>query len=393
MRVKRYSIFALFLCCFLFGSAQNSIRVSIQPNKTSYPEKDFFFAKVSDQRANKELIGHIYKSNRQTIHKAVMKNSLEKELYQFLWDLYPNLHSHTKMLLVVHEFEIGHVLDSKKDTGFVKLNLDFYKMKGDSVFLVSSYHKTLSEPAEDVFLTHSNRMKRAILRAVADMEAHLNNSGNASSGTVVVLEDSLTKARATSIQNIVAAKPLSRADSLELKNNYPSLFFFLLGGHFNPYMSTLVMGANVQALFRLPKFNRWLLGPNVNFEVIKFLDRSGLADNQSYQLRTSDVGIRAMRQIRNSLFFNINPHFLFGQETIEEYTGHYVNNGSGFYSVQYSSNETVNAFFGFQLDLGVYVMPPKKSGLFCGFDLAMRMTNSVVFDSDAGIKLNLGVKF
>jgi|GEM_PF-3320927 len=158
--------------------------------------------------------------------------------------------------------------------------------------------------------------------------------------------------------------------------------------------ASAIRGVNINFMIRIPQHPRYLLGANLNYSVIKFYDRNGLPLYQSYQLKTSDLGIRMLKQIKNGFFFNANPHFMIGKET---YVTHFtalgydpVNNTITSTSSKTSKSST---FLGFLMDAGMYFMAPKGPGVYCGLDLTIRFTNSSMFESDMGAKFTFGLKF
>jgi|GEM_PF-4381782 len=242
MRISKFIVLSILFLSSFFSHSQSRIKLHIQPNKNTYPQKKYSFSKVIDARADREQIGIIYTSNRQYEHIATLRAPLEKEFYLFLADVFPNTNSETKILVEVNQFEIGHIL-ANKDTGFVTMNLSFYRLRNDSTSFISNYSKRFAETADDVFLTHPNRMKRAILSATADMELHLNESatqkfapisalgsaeykalkdaGNASSSPGQPGPDSLEINPNTYSQNI-----LNKEDSQDLKKIILTNLFF-----------------------------------------------------------------------------------------------------------------------------------------------------------------------
>lgn len=397
----------LFLLSTLLNFSQITVITSIQKNNKSYPDKNLFFARVLDSRKNTASIGTIYKSDRATKYLATFKKSLPQEFLVFLKDVYPNEKAQHKILIRVNVFQIDHIL-SKKDSGVAKLDVDFYEYRNDSVSFISNYSEQLTETAEDVSLSHSNRIKRILLHATSDMEKHLSTksqtpfkplSQNNSRSTIqtTINGSSLPSAPSHTLvrQTDASQIRLSAADSIAVINHYPSFFFFLIGGQTNICPGTLINGANLSFLFHLSKTSRFMLGPNLNYTSVIFLNKNFLPYNSTYQIRSYDFGLRMLRQIKKIAFFNCNTHVMIGKETLSVPIPMYRYNHQTGTSTQISSGirTTETNFFGFQMDLGAYFMPPRHSGLYCGIDLTIRTTSSSIFDDEAGIKFNAGLKF
>lgn len=391
-------IHLLYLFMFLKITAffpQSKVYTSIQENKKTYPEKNFFFSKVLDLRPDKSTIGIVYKTQRNAEFYADFEKPLSEEVFIFLKNTFPNTQSGQKIILVVNQFKIGHIL-SKHDTGFVMVDLDFYQLRNDSVSFVSGYKKSLRESADEVALSHSNRIKRALLLAVADFEKQLATAPTASFIPLTAISQKKTS---DSLQVTEKLKPLKQtisysqaqamqADSLNKKNNYPAHKIYMIGGFINPFTASLMAGANFSAVFQLKKYPKYLLGVHLNYAAVHFYDPDIIATNSSYKLRTSDFGCKLLKQIKNNIFFNLAQHFLIGKETFT-----YLNVNKPFYNTSLNTTDVSSTFFGFQMDAGIYFMPPQKSGIYLGADATLRVTNSDVFESDIGLKFNLGAKF
>lgn len=398
-------VLVLLLSSFLCFS-QMRVSVSIQKNNKTYPDKNYFFTKIIDFRTNTASIGKVYKSDRVNEYQAVFKKNLAQEFFVFLKDVYPNEKAQHKILIRVNEFQIGHLL-AKKDSGLAKLDVDFYEFRNDSVSFISNYSERMSETAEDVSLSHPNRIKRILLHATSDLEKHLNTTTQAPFTPLSQMNSAIRYATVTdSSQRYNPASAIvpeadysqermSKEDSLSNVNQYPNFFFFLVGGQTNICPSTLITGANLSFLFHLSKTSRFLLGPNVNYSAIIFLDKNVIPDNSSYQIRSYDFGLRLLRQIKKIAFFNCNTHFMIGKETLSVSTPMFSYNPQSGAVTQTSSgiSTTESNFYGFQMDLGAYLMSPRRAGFYCGIDLTIRTTNSGVFDDEAGIKFNAGLKF
>jgi hypothetical protein len=151
----------------------------------------------------------------------------------------------------------------------------------------------------------------------------------------------------------------------------------------------LMSGANINLLFQLKKHPRFLIGPTGSFFIIGLYSGKFIPPDIKYRILNYDVGLRLIHQLKGNVFFNLNMQALLGKE---QYTYEY--NPYSSYSLGNKSTTTkTENIFGFQLETGLYFMPVKKQGLYFGMDLFIRECSSTIFDSNAGFKLNLGIKF
>jgi len=385
---KLLVLLSMFFCASCFS--QTKIYTEIQQNKTVYPGKDYTFDKVIDARANKDNIGIVYKSDIQQEYLADLRDPVDAAFLYFLNNTFPNGSSTVKITMVINELEIGHILSGRrKDSGFVKVNFDFYKAVNDASVLIHHYEGMLVDVSDNIALTHSNRMKRITLMSVAKLDSIV-ASGATYIETAKPGADSLLK-DPVKISAGFSKERLEETKRMLANDKSPRRIMFMIGGHAVFCTENQMYGVNANLLFGFKKAPRNLLGFNANYSLIKFQTRSGLAENIEYQLRSGDLGLRFLRQIKNPVFFNFNPHLMFGKETFITYntTTVYVNG----VSTGLSKTTKEKSFYGLQIDTGIYLLSPKSAGAYMGFDFVLRFTTSYVFESDMGIKLNLGIAF
>lgn len=385
------------LFCFLFyfvGFTQQKIYTDIQKNKTVYPGKPYSIEKVVDARVIKDNIGFVYKTSLGNPYLADLREPLDVAFMRFLNTTFPNGSSLAKLTLVINSFEIGHKLSGRiKDTGFVKVDFDFYKKVDDHEILIYNYVGNVIDVNDNIALSHSNRIKRAILLSLSKLDSIILNK---TSFTRIIKNDDVIIKADSSKNNYtsVTKEGIEKIDSDFEQSNFPRSIIFMIGGGstFSPY--SLMYGANLNVLFRFKNKPRSLLGLNLNFSKIKFIDVSSVPNNTSYNLKTTDFGLRYLRQIKNAVFYSFNPHLLIGKETFETYANNSVNIiNAGINTTVYTSTVVETIFVGGQFDNGIYFLFPKKAGAYIGTDLVIRLTNSSVFDTDIGIKFNLGLAF
>lgn len=374
----KIAIYFLLLNASSFFS-QLKVYTDIQKNNKTYPGKNFTISKVIDARKNKDNIGMVHKSSVPGDYYADFKKPLSLEIIKFYHTTFPKGSYTNEIIVIVNHFEIGHILTGKtNDTGFVRVNFDFYKIKGDSSYFIYNYSNTLCDVSDNIALSHSNRMKRILLKSVAKIDSALASAG---SQPTRWLPDSLAR-----ISDSYSKKLYNEKDSLYTAGNYPRQNMVLLS--FNGVLSTttFMYGLSVSYMGQIKKHPRYLLGFHLNYSIINFTSNIVLPSNTSYRIRTSDFGPRMLKQLKNSVFFNSMMHVMIGKETRTSYT-------TGFLPNVIYENEKSNIFMGIQFDNGIMIVHPRNNGMTVGADFIFRATNSSMFDSDIGIKLSLGLTF
>lgn len=387
----------VFLCvsisiiCF----SQSKVYTDIQKNKNVYPGKDYTFDKVIDARVNKDNIGIVYKSDMSQEFLADLRDPVDVAFMEFLNTTFPNGLSTVKITMVINNLEIGHKLSGRtKDSGYVKVNFDFYKAVGESSVLIHHYQNMLVDVNDNIALTHSNRLKRITLLAVSKLDSIIASGATyietIQPDTKVLPKDSIKK-----LPGGYSKEKLEEAEKIYNSDDYPRNLIVMLGGQAVFCTENQMFGANANLLFRFKNSPRSLLGFNVNYSIIKFQDRVGVPDNVAYSLKTADFGLRFLRQVKNVVFFSFNPHLMIGKETFVTYNNPvaYINNNGSVSLSGISTTTKEKAFYGSQFDTGIYLLAPKKAGAYMGIDFVLRFTSSYVFETDMGLKFNLGIAF
>lgn len=385
---------ALFFFLFYFvGFSQQKLYTDIQKNKTVYPGKPYSIERVVDARANKDNIGVVYKVSLDHTYFADLRDPLDMAFMQFFNTTFPNGSSSVKVTLVINKFEIGHKLSGKiNDTGFVDVNFDFYKAVDDHEVLIHNYNGSVVDVNDNIALSHSNRIKRILLLSVSKLDSVIING---SSLTKEIKKDSIKIIPDTvklKAKGITKAEVENIADEIA-HDDHPRRTIFMIGGDVTFSQYSLMYGGNLNLLFRFKRNPRSLLGFNINYSIIKFTETPNIPINSTYKLRTTDFGLRYLFQLKNVVFYSFNPHLMIGKETFETFGNPVTINNAGLSSTVYNSSTVENIFVGGQFDNGIYFLFPKSAGAYFGTDLALRITNSSIFDSDIGIKFNLGLAF
>ncbi len=343
--------------------------------------------RVVDARKNKSNLGSIYKAGLSVLHPADFKQPLSEELFYFFKDHFFCLKTNNKFMLVVNNFEIGHIITNKKqDTGFVRLNFDFYSLKNDSAFFLYNYNRNFKEASEKVPTTHPERMKRAVLLSLSGLDSYFSIKLN---DTLVQKNKRIyTASHSDSLKHSnygLSLRSFKRNDSLKEVYNLPSYYIFFVGVSGNASYTSLKVDVSANLLFQLKKHPKYLMGMQANFFVYGIFSEKIVPANSTYSLFNYDIGLRLLKQMKGSLFFNVSPQAMFGKETVS-YTvlpAKFIGTGT---------TQTYD-FRGLQLDLGLYNMPPKLQGLYFGGDVFFRFTSSQVIESNGGLKFNIGIKF
>ena len=370
MKTVRSILLALLFCitCGLFS--QSRVYTSIQQNEKTYPKKDFNFQKVIDSRKNRENIGLIYKADLRTKYQAEFRKQLPDEFGKFLRKTYPNAQASKHLIMVVHEFTIDHeITDEKKDVGYARGDFEFFLLENDSCYFVHRFTKTISDEARDITVTHPNRMKRLVLLSVNSVDSSLTTLDYKKYKPISW--DSLNKKTLPEKENLVQ----------KIKDNTAhDKVFVQLGLYYSFSSQVMLLGPTASFTFRLKNNPQFLVGINGAIKLYGGVSSEFASNNLSHTIFNCDLGIKLLTRLSDQLYLNINPMVVLGN-TSENKT---------------STTATPAAeenLLGLELDFGVYIIPPKVSGLYTGLSGFFRGTNNSVYDSGLGIKLDLGIKF
>lgn len=387
-----------FVSLSVFCIAQNRVYTTIQKNKNTYPGKDYFFPQVVDLRPDQSRLGFVCKMGGRTLCEINFKKSLSSEVYQFFSSVFPNRTSSNQVLITVNVFEIGQIL-SKKDSAFVKLDLDFYLLRNDSALHLSHYARTLCEATSDAVFSHPNRIKRALLLAAGDLERKLEQRPT---GTYVPLSelgippqsktDDVEKSEAR-YGAFYSRSYAAKEDSSFRRLNYPDRMVLFLGAHANLMSYGLCTGVNVNWMFRLRYSPKYLVGINVNHSAVILFETGTLSNYESYRLASTDLGFRVLKQIKNITFINVNTHFLVGKERFTSSPSYIYDPQTNSVSAGRPATVREDFFFGMLIECGGYLLQPRGRGFFIGADLTFLGTTSFILDNSAGVKLTAGYKF
>ena len=370
MKTAKSIFFAAFLCITISLFSQSRVYTNIQQSEKTYPKKDFYFQKVIDSRKNRENIGLIYKADLRTKYQAEFRKQLPDEFSKFLRKTYPNAYASMQLIMVVHEFTIDHeITDEKKDVGYARGDFEFFLLENDSCHFVYRFTKTISDEARDITVTHPNRMKRLLLLSVNSLDSSLSTLDYKKNKPLSW--DSLNK------------KSLPEKEKLVQKikdNTAHDKVFAQLGLYYSFSSQVMLLGPTASFTFRLKNNPQFLIGVNAGIKLYGGVSSEFASNNLSHTIFNYDLGIKLLTRLSDQLYLNINPMVVLGN-TSEKKT-----------STTAAPTSTEN-LLGIELDFGVYIIPPKISGLYTGLSGFYRSTNNSVYDSGLGIKLDLGIKF
>lgn len=361
------------IACFmgfqeLFSQAK--VYTFIQENAAVYEKSEFYIHKIIDSRSNKDNIGSIYSADKRKKYAADFNHTLSNEFSDFFRSTFPSEKHKHKIVLVIDSFQIDHQLgETSKDLGSAEMMARFYLNRNDTCFYLVSSHNRIVEGSEDVQLTHPNRIKRLLLLSTAEMIDSLKkfHAGSLSFDSLNTTLDQLKK------QSI--SKEVQRRRAKQNENTLPEFYLFTLGTYYGFSKPCLQFGFTGALVFQIKKAPKYLLGINANLMLY-----GTPSDNIQIPLFTSfdvfnyDLGIRVLKQVKNNFFLNFNPQANMG------------------YIKEVSSTERKD-ILGFQMDAGVYLLPPAEEGVYSGLNVFYRNTNNEFLGQGFGIKLDLGYRF
>jgi len=345
MKIRFNSLVIGIVCLFTIQKiqAQSKVYTFIQENPAVYENSEFYIQKIIDSRSNKDNIGNIYSTDKRKKYAADFNHTVANEFNEFFKNTFPpGKHKH-KIIMVVDSFFIDHQLgESSKDIGSVELMAKFYLNRNDTCFHLANSHKTIAETSEDVRLTHPNRIKRVLLLSTTEMIDSLKKfvSGNISNNSVLTTLDNLKK-------NSIS-KDVQRRRAKQNENTLPEFYFFNLGTYYSFSKPVLQFGVTGNLVIQIKKAPKYLIGINANMMFFGTpSDNIQIPLFSSFEVFNYDLGIKLLKQIKNSFFLNFNPQINLGH--IKEV----------------SSSERKD-ILGFEMDIGAYLIPPANEAFIRG---------------------------
>lgn len=102
-----------------------------------------------------------------------------------------------------------------------------------------------------------------------------------------------------------------------------------------------------------------------------------LSNYESAKINYLLAGISPFYKLNDNFFLNIGVSIILGEEELE-----------GFYG-----REISNTFFGISPSQGIYFIPKSNFGITLGISIYEKLMSSEVYESDFGLKLEIGIKF
>lgn len=130
--------------------------------------------------------------------------------------------------------------------------------------------------------------------------------------------------------------------------------------------------------YNLKNTSKWILP--IIFSIESFIINSAKLSDSNYNSMSMGYlmfGLSPFYKLNDYIFLNLGGQFLFGSETLGSY---------------YESERT-NTVFGFVPSQGIYFIPKSKVGITVGLGVYEKFLTSEVYKNDAGLKLELGIKF
>jgi hypothetical protein len=362
--------FCLVVLSVQLMPAQAKVYTFIQENSVVYENSEFYIQKIIDARGNKETLGQIYSTDKRKKYTADFNRTLSNEFADFFKHTFPQGKHKHKVILVVDSFSIDHQLgEGTKDIGSAEMNASFYLNRNDTCFYLTSSSKRISETAKDVQITHPNRIKRLLLLSAAQMIDSLKKfaSNPPVAGMRMTTLDELKKSS--------ISKDVQRRRAKQHENTLPEFYMFNLGTYYGFSKPVVQFGITGNLVLQVKKAPKYLIGISGNLMLYGTpSDDIQVPLFTSFEVFNYDLGIKLLKQVKNNFFLNFNPQ---------------VNLG---YIKEVNSSERKN-ILGFQMDAGVYLIPPANEGVYSGLNLFYRTTNTEFFGASFGLKLDLGYRF
>lgn len=381
----------LFIFLFIFTAAellsQNCHKIKIEKNKKNFPNKNFYFDEVIDARTDSSSIGQVYTGQLNFKNCADLKPKVKFAIKIFLQRTFPNTNA-PKYLVKINELFIDElVIKNKNDKAKALINLEFYRQdKNALVFITNSIHQ-IEEEFPDVTYSHGNRIKRLLLICVADLESRLKT--DSTSFTLTTTRSELLNKKFVSNDSAnVFVKPVLTE---RYKTNI-SIF---------GYQGFVTLGAGVKLnpYFFLKKIPKFAVGPSIYWAYFAFnKDFNPPSNVVSVKYFLGNVGVGFFYRLNKFFGVTADLSILAGSESITStYTDvAFVGTDPIYGNVYYVSQKlrTNNqAVFGFQAEQGFLFMGKNKTGLNIGLSIFERALSGTLYDSDAGVKINLGLNF
>ncbi len=366
--------------------SQNCYSIKIQKNK-EIKNSDFYFTTVIDARPDTSfVIGQVYLGTLNLPHCAAFKKNISTTVLNFLQSTYTNKKAPAYLVkintLYINEF----IHKNQEDTGFVNIDLDFYKYESSgNLLFITHVSKTITDKLADATYSHDNRLKRVLLSAVNEF--------------AISPKENPTNTKPVSAIEILNKIP-GKGDSVRLNStsivheHYKSML--QLHGGLSWYTKTI--GARVGALFFLKKHPKIGVGPVVFWNYFFFSKRFQWPyDVSSVQYNLFNAGLTGFFRTNNYLGITLDASLMFGTERVTRSYLYYFDGwtpASGWQRYYYLESRTTTDFIGgFYLEQGIQFMRKEKRGVNAKISVFESVLDAELYDSDIGLKITLGINF
>lgn len=371
MKAGLNSAFAALVMVLLAKTvfSQSKVYTFIQENSGVYEKSEFYISKVIDARDNKESIGSIYSADKRKKYPADFNQTLSNAFQEFFKNTFPAAKHKARIVLLVSYFNIDHRLgETAKDIGIAEMKAEYFLNRNDTCFLLARSEKRIEELSEDVQLSHPNRIKRLLLLSTAEMIDSLKKFNHQPSDRRTFY--SIDELKKRSLSKDVQARRLRQGE-----NTLPEFYLFKAGTYYAFSQTILQFGLTTDLTLQIKKAPKYLIGINANVMLFATpTDNITIPTSASNEVLNYDLGIKLLKQVKNNFFLNFNPQVNLGY-------------------VQETTNGDRKNILGFELDAGVYLIPPAEEGVYSGLNLFYRSTNTELLGTSFGLKLDLGYRF
>jgi hypothetical protein len=400
MKKRLFELFCglLAVCgCHAVTRAQSprTVEFELRRELIDFEPQHFYIAKVSDNRPQKDSIGRVYTHMGQIPARALLRGGVDSCIHRYLYWTMKRDSSLLPIELEINNLFIYESLNISSQQAELDLVVTFYTLQPQRLPIYTTSVLIEQSSYADLTGKHEGNIRKALLRAIKEVDRQAPGSAWAAKSTATVAEtlargqsDTSLSARpepqtsAFAPQPNKASIPTSSVGTATLENqqrttNLLSGFEWVISGFLQPATNSFGWGATGY-LFLNQSGSDWKVPFMLGIE--RFTLKASYVSQNEWQpidIRYRLPGLAVFRRIRGPFF------------------------GGMVFTVPLGSERAVNAVTGQQVDrdfagvipgLGLYHLPENK-GVMLGLRLNRLYLNTLSYRNDLGLRFELGVKF
>lgn len=345
------------------AEAQQKI-IKLKPELLDLKPGTFYIKDVIDVRNFKANIGFVQVGMFNKKIAATLEGGVEQSLLDYINSSLPKDTNLTPVILKVVRLRISEQISYSSEVGRADVQIEFYTAQNGDLQKVHKASSVIEDTGIDVTKTHGHRIQTAINTCIKDF---INTEKNKN----------------------VDVFYYEGHDEVQLKNKPDVVYSSSVLNDRKPEFANLLTvvrtyGVNATswgasyAAYTADSLANWIFPWGISME--RFTVRQEYFNQFNYHMAKWNYfmpGISAYRKITKQIYVNFSFRIPMGTEVLTDF----------------SDNTTTKYVIGIAPSQGFQFIANSKFGLTIGLGIYERLLTSEVYNSDIGIKVNVGFKF